>query len=267
MKKFLLLGLTFFIFSCNNDVPKMAVSVLESDKKPHGFKERIYQTKNFQVFTLQKITDPNAPYRIYLEGDGKSFIGKNRPSPNPTPTSNFLIDLVKEDGSENIIYIARPCQFVTDQKCQNKYWTSARFSPEIMNSVNEVLNNFSKYDVEIVAYSGGATIAKYLIPFNKNVISFRTIAGNLDNKKFAQIHHVAPMDKPTTKENFEYLSRIPQIHFVGVEDEIIPKEIVKSYLSKMSYRGCATTVMVKKATHTSGWKEGWKRLLKIKSQC
>jgi hypothetical protein len=241
-----------------------------------GLNPQIYQTKNFKIFTLQKITDPKKNLRIYFEGDGKAFISRNVISPNPTPTSYFTVNLITQDPFPNIIYIARPCQFVEDKKCyQNqpeKYWTDQRFSREVLDSIDEVVEKFSKFRLEIVAYSGGATVAKYIAAKNQtkyhNVASFRTLAGNVDNQKFAEIHQIKKLESlADNKEILLQLQNIPQIHFIGNDDEVTPDLLASSYLEKLPKKSCTKIIRVSEVTHSSGWQANWKQLLRIKPLC
>jgi hypothetical protein len=237
---------------------------------------KIYETKNFKIFTLQKITNPNQPLRIYFEGDGKAFTKKNVASPNPTPTSYFLINLIAQDSHPNIIYIARPCQFVEEKKCYRnnpeKYWTSERFSDEVLDSINEVVSEFSNFKLELIGYSGGATVAKYIAAKNQianhNIINFRTIAGNISNKKFSELHNVKELESPESdKIILHQLENIPQIHFIGNDDEITPVALAKSYVDNLSRKDCVKIIHVEGVSHSSGWQNQWAELLKIKPVC
>ena len=79
--------------------------------KPHD-------NKLYSVATIQKITDNTATLHVYIEGDGRSFDKHGHATSNPTPRSHFMRDMAAADNSPNVVYIARPCQFVMDDKCQ-----------------------------------------------------------------------------------------------------------------------------------------------------
>lgn len=229
---------------------------------------KIYQTKNFAVFTAQKITDPKKNLRIYLEGDGKAYINEYMPSLDPTPGSYFFINLIAQDDYPNLIYIARPCQYIESKNCQEKYWTDARFSKEIIASIKEILQELSSYKLELIGYSGGAAIANYLAEQNKNIINIRTIAGNLDHEHFCRIHQVPDLaGSLAPMRDFAKLGKIPQIHFVGKKDKVIPPIIAEKFLQKFSRKNCIKIVEVEGATHSKGWQEKWAELLKIEPTC
>lgn len=262
----LLIFALIFICSCSANHQSITAKTSEIARS-QGLEPKIYQTKNFKIFTLQRISDKNKPVRIYLEGDGRAFLNRNLASLNPTPTSYFLINLIKEDPSPNLIYIARPCQYLDDQSCEQKYWTSERFSAKIADAINEVLQNFSTQKLQLIGYSGGGAIAKYLAVKNKNITSLRTIAGNLDQKKFAEIHRVAILDEAFIDNDLPNLATIPQIHFVGSDDKIIPPIIAQTYLEKLPQKDCIKIITIEKATHYQGWDKNWRDLLKIEPSC
>ncbi|MCE3255350.1 MAG: putative Esterase/lipase/thioesterase [Rickettsiaceae bacterium] len=291
-----------------------------------GLSTKTYQTKNFKIFTLQKITDKNQTVRIYFEGDGRALINSTLASINPTPTSYFLTTLISKDPHPNIVYIARPCQFVDDKKCKNdypeKYWTSDRFSKEVLDSINEVVKDFSGYRLELVGYSGGATVLHFVAAYNQhlygNVVNIRTIAGDfsgfeksskkiklnatssLGKKYDTSLPIVADLTSADTdkvgdviQESLDDLSnknsaktadkevrnphrkvswkrlvaRIPQIHFVGNQDDIISKDVVENYVKNLPRKNCAKIVAIDKADHESGWKSRWQKLLEDKPTC
>jgi hypothetical protein len=244
---------TFFLVSCLN---------LETRFQIENLLEKTYKNNGFEIFTLQKISNPKKPLRIYIEGDGFSYVKKYRPSINPTPRSSFLFELIAQDNAENLIYIARPCQYVQSKKCEEKYWTNERFSGEVISAISAVVDEFKDYEIELVAYSGGAMIALQLQ--QENIKNIRTIAGNLDLEEFTRIHKISSLE--TTKINYDRLSKIPQIHFVGGEDKIIPLEIFVKYQSKLSQKKCLKMKIVDGATHSKNWQE-WKELLTTKPDC
>lgn len=266
LKKILLLISVAALFSCSPNYQEIKLKAIEIGHG-NGMESKTYQTKNFKIFTLLKNTDPKKPLRVYIEGDGRAFINKYTPSQNPTPLSFFLLNLVKEDDYPNILYIARACQFSEDDKCQEKYWTIARFSPEAVDSIAEVLQNFSKQKIELIGYSGGGAIAKLIAQKNSNIANLRTIAGNLDHQKFTEIHRVPALSKSAPDFDLQQLAKIPQIHFVGADDKIVPEIIAKSYEEKLPQKNCSEIMVIKNATHSQGWSEVWPQLLQKTPNC
>ncbi|WDP87396.1 MAG: hypothetical protein HUN05_21590 [Desulfobacter sp.] len=61
------------------------------------------------------------------------------PSDNPTPLTPVGLKLFLKDPAPWKIYLARPCQYLTSGACCQKYWASHRFSKEIMDAFQGVL--------------------------------------------------------------------------------------------------------------------------------
>ena len=120
MKKLFLLGL-FLLTSCAT-VPV-----------PREFAYKPMQTNQYLLASWQKITDSSSSIRIYLEGDGKAFDYRGLPTQNPTPKNKFLRNMAFSDPHANVVYLARPCQFVQDSHCKVEDWTVGRFSEQIVD--------------------------------------------------------------------------------------------------------------------------------------
>lgn len=274
MKK-LLIFLLVLVTGCSANY-KIVADKTSQIAAQRGLTPKIYHTQNFEIYTLQKISNSKENVRIYFEGDGKAFIKRNISSPNPTPTSDFLINLIAEDSSANLVYIARPCQFVKDKKCYGvgaeKYWTDSRFSKEVIDSINEVMMDFKDRNIELIGYSGGANIMKYAAQESQknygNIVNLRSIAGNLDNEKFAQIHNTkADLEVDVDNKFFTKLSQIPQIHFVGGDDKTVPQSIAQSYFDKLPQKNCIKIIELPGVSHSEGWNEIWPGLLENNPVC
>ncbi len=266
-KAFLIIFVLLFCDSCVENRAEITQKTSEIFAQ-QNLAAKIYQTKNFTIFTAQKISDPKQDIRVYLEGDGKAYITEYQPAQDPTPTSYFFAKLVAQDNFPNIIYIARPCQYVASEKCEEKYWTDARFSAEIIDAIDEVLQEFSGKKLQLIGYSGGGAIANYLATRHENIVSIRTIAGNLDHEKFCEIHAVPYLERSLKpNQSLDRLEKIPQIHFAGSKDKIVPPIIAQEYLQKLVHKNCTQVVEVKGVTHFSGWQERWAELLEIKPVC
>lgn len=234
-----------------------------------GYKEHVYNTSYFKIFSLEKITDPSLPIRIYIEGDGRAYLNKSMASSDPTPIHQTLLELVEEDDYPNIIYLARPCQYgLGDEKCTDKYWTLGRFAPQVVNSNNEIIEQLSDKKLELVGYSGGGEIAVFIASSNPNVVSLRTIAGNIDHEAFTTFHDTTPLyDSVDPSFDIKKISFLPQVHFVGSNDDVVPKQIGEAYRQKQKPNNCTKFITVKGATHSDGWKDQWPQLLKVKPEC
>ncbi len=115
-------------------------------------------------------------------------------------------------------------------------------------------------NINLIGYSGGGAIAVLLAARRDDVVSIRTIAGNLDTVAVNNYHKVDQMHYSLNPADYATkISHIPQYHFSGANDTIVPEFIAKEFAAKAG--NCARVSVVKGATHFSGWKEGWKSLL------
>ena len=84
---------------------------------PESFRYREIDTEFFRLASWQKLTDVSKPLRVYIEGDGYAFNAHGRPSSNPTPRETDFRALAFGDPHANVVYLARPCQYVEDSRC------------------------------------------------------------------------------------------------------------------------------------------------------
>ncbi len=52
----------------------------------------------------------------------------------PDAERNIMRELVFGDGSPNVVYLARSCQYVKSSVCSKHHWTTARLAPEVINA-------------------------------------------------------------------------------------------------------------------------------------
>ncbi len=200
------------------------------------FEQKIIDTPDFSILTQIRETDPKSGFVIYIEGDGNAFDARGRPTKNPTPKSKFVRRLAQDDPSPNVAYIARPCQFITDKKCSYKYWTIARFAPEVIDSISYTIKEIAgTRDVTLVGFSGGAHVAGLVAVLHPeiHVKQIVTYAGNLDHDAWTAYHKLSPLDDSLNLANFaaEY-KKIPAIHYVGEKDKVIPVKLITDFIGE-----------------------------------
>lgn len=246
-----------------------------SSNKRIEFAERIAFQANLQSFKIQasmfnlfgyyKKGEHSNEASIYIEGDGLSWIDRRTISNNPTPTDPIGLKLAILDSSTKVIYLARPCQYLNliyEKNCSAKYWTSHQFSKEILDLYHETLDQiklrFQVKDFNIVGFSGGAAIAIMLAADREDVKTLRTIAGNLDHVSLNRFMKVSPLSGSLDTKNFiSKTKNVPQIHFYGGRDKIIPSWIAKEYMKKINSSSCVSILEVTEASHLKGWEEYW----------
>ena len=245
----------------------------------HGFEKSILQTSLFKIVSYQSITSADTVATFYIEGDGLAWSNRTRISPNPTPKNPLALRLALIDPSENVIYLARPCQYVDlslEKQCHSDYWTSKRLAPEVIDSMNEAITIVKQRarinKIRLVGYSGGGAVAAILAAKRDDVLDFRTVAGNLDIDLFARQHQVTPLSGSMNPVDFaKALSSIPQLHFIAEKDDIITHSITESYINQLKKYDmdlrCVKIQKVINATHTKGWESAWQRVVDNIVEC
>lgn len=221
---------------------------------PPEFKYKEINTDSFTIASWQKISNQNSVYKIYIEGDGYAFNAHGYPSSDPTPHGTLMRELAFGDNNPNVVYLARPCQFVMSGICSQRHWTTARFAPEIINSEFQAVQKIAgDKPVILIGFSGGAQIAGLIASAKQglNVKKIITIGGNLDHTNWTAYHNVLPLDESMNLENYrQQFLQIPQHHYVGEDDEVIPPQLVENFIQNKSL-----VTVVPKASHNSGWQQ------------
>lgn len=216
---------------------------------PDSFTYKEIQTDSYKLASWQKITNNTTPVRIYLEGDGYSFNHMGQPTTNPTPRGTFLRKIAFNDPNPNVVYLARPCQFVNDDTCSVKDWTTGRFSQKIVDSVTQALKDISnKQEIILIGYSGGALLSGLIINQNPQipVIKWITLAGVLNHTKWTEDLNLSPLKDSI---DLEKLPTIPQLHLIGDKDTTVSYKLTESLVDKDSL------MIIPKAKHDSGYED------------
>ena len=218
------------------------------------------KTTDFTIQTLQPKSVSGKVLRVYIEGDGRAWITSRMVSDDPTPIKSLAPGLAINDPTPSV-YMARPCQYIKGTNCKPGLWTGKRFGQDVIQAESEVLDSLkSKYPIqgfELVGYSGGAAVALLLAAFRTDVVQVQTIAGNLDPQAWTQLKRIAVLDGSLNPVDYaDALAKLPQRHFVGTNDTVVPAEVSQIYMLKVQPI-CGETVFVD-ADHHSGFEESWK---------
>jgi hypothetical protein len=268
-----LIGLVIcgFLVGCAGD-GSGAITALAAN---NGFARLQVPTDVFVLTAYRKITAPTQPIDVYIEGDGLAWLSDNQPSANPTPHKALGLRLATHDLSPNVLYIARPCQFTPfelDGHCSETYWTDRRFSEEVIRSVNQAIDKLTAITprprLNLIGYSGGGAVAVLVAARRSDVVSLRTVAGNLDHEEVNRLNEVSPLEGSLNAiDQAKKVQDIPQLHFSGSEDEIVPPSIAARFIAAMSSTRCARARIIESASHENGWEEVWQNLLRDKVAC
>ncbi|MFZ2620046.1 MAG: alpha/beta hydrolase [Alphaproteobacteria bacterium] len=215
----------------------------------------------FVLTAFVRNTNPNASVHVYVEGDGYAYVTKTTPSGNPTPHRPVALELALQDLHPNMIYLARPCQYTpvaNNPACADrKWWTTHRFDAVSLAALNEAVDKLKQnasQHIELIGFSGGATMALLLAAQRHDVISVRTVAGNLSPAVVNHVHGVSSMPNALDPRNVaSKLQRIPQHHWVGANDKVITPAVAETYHAALPIPHCSAWQVVPAASHTEGW--------------
>ncbi len=226
MKKILLcLNLVLFLTACTT-APKM-----------EKFTYQPVKTKNITLATWRKNVKPFQKLRIYIDGNAYTtgFIHKR-----PKMYADVAMQLALKDSFPSIAYLGRPCYFIEQSVCKPVIWEEGKYAPEIIEEMKDVIQGWQKKynlkEVEFVGYDGGAAIALTLATRLRNIKVTRviTIAGILDTKTDAMYRDEDIFTDSVNPANETYLlSRIPQVHYVGGKDKVVPIIFTQNFVKKL----------------------------------
>jgi hypothetical protein len=240
-----------------------------------GMRAQVIPAGVFNLSIWTHLQKPGAPARIYIEGDGLAWISTYEVSPNPTPRDPFALRLAARDSSENLIYMARPCQFtglIAGGPCPETYWTSGRTAPEVIAAYQQALDTLKAQNgitaYELVGYSGGGAVVALIAAGRQDVTSLRTVAGNIDYDTFSNLHGTSPLSASLDPARIAAkIATIPQLHFIGGSDTVVPPDIFYSWKKDSGESACLQSMIVPGNTHDKGWVEKWPELLGVPVQC
>jgi hypothetical protein len=233
----------------------------------HLHREQI-PTADFVLTAYVKITQAERPIDLYIEGDGLAWLSRTEPSLDPTPREATGLALAAADPAQNVVYLARPCQFTPmDQnpRCDMAYWTGKRFAPDVVASMDEAISRIAAkapgQPINLIGYSGGAAIAVLVAARRDDIASIRTVAGNLDDEYINRLHHVSAMPDSLNPIGFaSRVANVPQIHFYSVQDRVVTPEVSRRFIEATGPR-CAKSEAVTGLAHDGDWAKEWAGLL------
>ena len=239
-----------------------------------GLKRELIDTDGFVLTAYARISRRDEPLDLYIEGDGLAWISHSEPSLDPTPREATGLALAAADPAPNVVYVARPCQFTPmamNPRCGVPYWTSKRFAPEVVASMNEAVSRFaarvSRQRINLMGYSGGGALAVLIAARRTDVASIRTMAGNLDDEFVNRLHGVSSM--PQSENAIDFASRvasIAQVHFSGADDTVVPPVVAQRFVDATGGR-CVQARTVPDMTHDGDWSRRLPALLRVRPVC
>jgi len=235
--------------------------------KKAGWYERVIHTTPFRLKTYRsKAPQKTNTITIYIEGDGLAWLSAERPSANPTPIIPTGLRMAIQDKNNNpIVYLARPCQFVLNEEwagCRPAYWTHLRFSPEVINAMNQAVDDlkheYHAKHIVLIGYSGGGTIAALIAARRKDVIQLTTVAAILDTEFWVRQESLTPLyGSLNPADAWKNLISIPQTHWVGGNDKVVSKDVAFAYAKRFPAEKKPKINVVSDFNHTCCWARDW----------
>jgi hypothetical protein len=258
-----LLFLALFASSCarKNLSAEATNFFVKNSFKPEIFSGPRFDTKiwsNFNATSAER-----APIiHIVLEGDGMAWKNKKTPSTNPTPrqisTAAKLSEALAKRGFLTQ-YWARPCQYVDGNSwrdCHIPDWTTERFGTLALTHYQQLFEHSAELNPQAKfifwGYSGGGVLASMLAAQNPDKIcALHTLAAPLDLPAWTNFHKITPLKAGIHFSEVSAANKnLPQRHFVGKKDNIIPPDILIKSLGKKAYE---SLVILENTSHHSGW--------------
>lgn len=226
-------------------------------------------TGPFVLAAALRVAQPGAKLRIYIEGDGAAWIDRSWRSADPTPRNPVALVLAAKDPATNVAWLGRPGQYLPAEApgCDPAYWSDRRYAPEVLAAmgaaVGELAARAAARRIELVGYSGGAAIALLVAAGRTDVAALRTVAGNLDPAALNRHHGVSPPAGDSLDPGAAGLAGLPQRHFVGARDDVVPPALARGFLARMGDPAGRSLTVVAGVSHAHGWAGRWRELLEL----
>lgn len=263
--------------SCSTMAVESRFETAKRIASPVHMHKRLIPAERFELTAYERIHDrTGGEVNLYIEGDGIAWVSRRRWSLDPTPLDPTALRLAAADKAQNVIYLARPCHYSklvdNSSPCHRDYWTNKRYAPEVLVAYNEALNNIKRRHnitgFNLVGYSGGGTVASLLAAERDDVKTLRTVAGNLDHKAHSKFHNVTILHNSLNPPDYaKKLRDIPQRHFIGTKDKIVPDYVFNSYKSALGKNACLKSTYVAEVSHDEGWTQRWPALMNEPVDC
>ena len=271
----LLLPLLHLLAACAPGARRMDIETAQALAAPARLDARLRRGGQFVLTTRERIDRPGSDVIIYIEGDGFAWATRTLPSNDPTPDNPVALALAALDPAANVAWIARPCQYTPrteNPACAEYFWTHGRLAPEVVQSVDAAVSAIKAAAratrVHLVGYSGGGGVAVLVAARRADVASIRTLAGNLEIDAFTRLHGVSPMTGSLNPgAAAKSVEQIPQQHWVGGADTIVPVAISRAYLAAMTRQHCARVTVLPGVSHYDGWLAAWRTLVPTLPAC
>ena len=221
---------------------------------------------DLDIVSFERLNPASATLTVYIEGDGRAWTNPWQPSTDPTPTDPIGLRLAVADRVSPLIYLARPCQFEISPACDNRLWTSARYSPEVVDAyqhlLDDALRRTGSKRLGLIGYSGGGALAALLAERRRDVAWLVTVAADLDLSEWARLNDLAPLSGSLDPaDSAAVISGLPQVHLTGADDRTVPAAVTEAFVHRLTSVNRARVVVEAGFDHACCWAAAWPQLL------
>lgn len=212
---------------------------------------------------------PAGAVHIYIEGDGAAWRNSRQPSLDPTPHNPVALKLAAADKHASVLYLGRPCQYDADatRGCHFREWTERRFAHA--NELEQVIRQKvpAERELVLIGFSGGANLAVQLAAKLLGVTGLITVAGNLDAAVFTHYHRLRDEAFGHNAALLSGLSELPQLHYTGIDDAVVPPELTRLQLAPISGSQCLQVRELTGLGHAGPWHIDWPAFTALQQRC
>ena len=210
-------------------------------------------------------TDLADHVHIYIEGDGRPYERPGKPTSNPTSEQLLALRLMAKDN-QPAIYLNRPCYGMTElpPNCDVKYWTSHRYSEDVVQSMESALNELKKgfpsRTFTLIGHSGGGTLAILLASKRKDVRAVISISANVDHLAWSKANHYPVLSGSLNAIDVLPLpSSVKMVNLYGEQDKQVQPVLIINGLSKQK---SALNKRYPTFSHSCCWEQIWPDVLR-----
>ncbi len=216
------------------------------------------------LYFKQGVSTDTTTLHVYIEGDGRPWLTPRRIALDPTPREPLMLKLMAMDDKP-ALYLGRPCYMgLSDSRnCHPWYWTSARYSRQVVDSMDSVLKQYLRHkpftELVFFGHSGGGTLAMLLADRFKETSIIVTIAANIDTDKWAEVHAYSALNSLNPINSLPLPAHIKQYHLMGGADINVPPELtIKALKDEQNVQ----LRVMPDYTHNCCWQQIWAELLR-----
>lgn len=228
----------------------------------NGLQAQSIQSQGFSLLATGNL-HPSNGLHIYIEGDGKPWLGPQTIAADPGPNGLIALSLMQQDDSATL-YLGRPCYFqakVGNQGCHPALWTRARYSQQVVDVMTNALltqTDLAKYEEWVlIGHSGGGTLAYLMAQQLPKVNKVIAISSNLHVNAWVDYHQYAPLDQSLDPANIDSPKPLKLFYLAGGKDKNVPLELNQTFLNKVD----ATIILRDEYDHNCCWKKEWRKIL------